>query len=478
MSETAREQKAVKAYVLSDGKVVRADVLERYAIKSEPSESKGLDTDRFAGLYGDLGLVAPRYNLEVLSDLLDANTYHKRACRTKAQDTAGLGWALRPRVDEAPEYEAAAARAFLEEPNREDDLVEIIKQIMVDYESTGNGFLEVLRVFVNGAATGLAHLPAHTLRVHKDRMRYCQMVSTQRRWFKRFGLAFDVDMYTGVFAPLGSIPFERRASEIIHFVEYTSKSSYYGEPDIIPALGALLGDANRRDYNLSFFENHAIPAYAVVVEGADIDPEVEATIHDFFEHKVKGNPHATLVLTAETGEGQKVNIRFEKLDVEQRDVSFRLFRQDNRDEILAAHAVPPYRMGISETGNLGGTNVGGTTKIYKDSVIRPRQGMIERRVNRHILWACFGARAWEFKFNEIDTSDEEHDLKMSEGYFKMAGVSPNEIRQRLGKEKVDDPAMDAYYLSGQAITGQTQTALLDSIKGLHERLVQIAVKSS
>jgi PBSX family phage portal protein len=476
--EADKARSSVKAYVLSDGQVIRADVLERYAVKSEPSESKGLDTDRFAGIYGDLGLVTPRYNLEVLADLLDANTYHKRACRTKAQDTAGLGWTLRPRKEDAPEYEVEAAKAFLEEPAPEDDLVEIVKQVMVDYEATGNGILEVLRVFVTGPATGLAHLPAHTLRVHKDRKRYCQMVGNQRRWFKRFGVPYDVDMYTGVFAPLGSIPFERRASEVIHFAEYTSKSSYYGEPDIIPALGALLGDANRRDYNLAFFSNHAIPAYAVIVEGADIDPEVEAVIHNFFENKVKNNPHSTLVLTAETAQGQDVRIKFEKLDTEIRDVSFRLYRQDNRDEILAAHAVPPYRMGISETGNLGGTNVTGTTKIYKDSVIRPRQGMIERRINRHILWTCFGARSWEFKFNEIDTSDEEHDLKMSKGYFEIAAVSPNEVRQRLGKERVDDPAMDAHYLNGQPITGQGPAALLDSIKGLHEKLVQIAVKSS
>ncbi|NPV70298.1 MAG: phage portal protein [Firmicutes bacterium] len=477
MPKAAEKQSAVKAYVLSDGKVIRADVLEQYAVKGSPSESKQLAADRFTGLYGELGLVAPPHNLETLVDLLEANTYHMRAVKTKARDTAGLGWTLRPRLDDAPETEIAALKSFLDEPHPELALVEILDHVMVDYEACGNGDLEVLRVFADGPATGLAHLPAHTMRVHRDRMRYCQIVENQRRWFKRFGVPYDVDMYTGAFAALGSIPFERRASEVIHFLNYTSKSAYYGVPDVLPALGVLLGDAYRRDYTLKFFENHAIPAYAVVVEGADLDEETERTIQDFFEHKVKGNPHSTLVLTAQTSQGQTVNIKFEKLDVEMRDVSFRLYRQDNRDEILAAHGVPPYRMGISETGNLGGSNVKGTTEIYKNSVIRPRQETLETRFNRHVVWGCFGARSWEWKLNEIDTADEEHDLKMSEGYCRIAVFSPNDVRERLGKQRVADPAMDAYYLNGQPITGQSPAALLDAIKGLHRDLVA-AVKAS
>jgi len=46
-----------------------------------------------------------------------------------------------------------------------------------------------------------------------------------------------------------------------------------------------------------------------------------------------------------TMEGQgEVNIEFKPLSTEVKEASFRLFRQDNRDEILAAHGVPPYRM--------------------------------------------------------------------------------------------------------------------------------------
>jgi len=80
------------AYVTKSGRVVRQDILEQYAIKSD---SKQILADSFQSSYTQ-GLVQPLYNPEALARVLEMNTYHYRACKTKARDTAGLGWNLRP----------------------------------------------------------------------------------------------------------------------------------------------------------------------------------------------------------------------------------------------------------------------------------------------------------------------------------------------------------------------------------------------
>src|SRR5699024_8094272 len=147
---------------------------------------------------------------------------------------------------------------------------------------------------------------------------------------------------------------EEKANEIIHVSNYTSRSDYYGAPDVIPALGAMLADYERMEYNSDFFKNHAVPAYAVTVVGAELDDESEDSIKHLFQNDLKENRHATLVMSVSKSELSQINepieIQFEPLIVDVKEASFRLFRQDNRDEILSAHGVPPYRIAVNETG--------------------------------------------------------------------------------------------------------------------------------
>ncbi len=48
---------------------------------------------------GIAGLVEPLFNPGNLALHMESNTYHARAVKTKAQDTAGQGWELVPLVD-------------------------------------------------------------------------------------------------------------------------------------------------------------------------------------------------------------------------------------------------------------------------------------------------------------------------------------------------------------------------------------------
>lgn len=464
----------VKGYVLNDGKVISSSYMDRYATKSE--ESRQLPADRFSGMYQADGLIEPLYNLEALTRLMEQNTYHMRAVRTKARDTVGLGWHLRAVNSEQPaEEERKRVEQFLQEnchPTLSFD--EILERMMTDWEANGNGAIEVMRRDVRGPITGLAHAPSHTFRLHRDGKRLAQLRDGKKVWFKMRGADVDVDFKTGVVSALGSLAADRRATEILWFINYSSRSDYYGLPDILPATGAILGDISRRDYNIKFFEGHAIPAYAVIVTGADLDADLETAIHNFFNTSVKQNPHSTLVLTVPNAKNNDVTVQFQKLNVEVKEASFRLYRQDNRDEVMAAHAVPPYRAGIAETGSLGGSTAKESTEIYKASVIQPRQEMLERRIDRFIIRQGLRVMNWRFKFNEIDTADEAHDRAQHEAYFKMGALSPNDISERIyGVRDDTNPALNRRYINNVPVESMQPASMVEAIKSLHKELVQV-----
>jgi len=51
----------------------------------------------------------------------------------------------------------------------------------------------------------------------------------------------------------------RLLNDVIHLKNYHPRSSYYGLPDFLPALRALIGNKKAGDFNITFFENNAVP---------------------------------------------------------------------------------------------------------------------------------------------------------------------------------------------------------------------------
>jgi len=480
--------------VTQTGKFIGSDVLNQYATKSD-EQSRKIETDVFEKDYGTQGLLKPIYNPDVLARALELNTYHYRACRTKARDTAGLGWNLEAVGEEdGSQDQYDTVKQFFD--GMPEPISTVLNQAMFDFETIGYGAIEMVRENYDprGRPSLLVHIPAHTMRIHRDGNRFCQIRGTKRVWFKRAEHDKDVDYNTGKEYELGTLDPGRRASEIIWITNYTPRSDFYGIPDIIPALGAVHGDVSRRNYNISFFENFGVPAYAVFVSGNFEDEEVldengeptgetvlEREIKDHFSQLAK-NPHSTLILSVPTRDRQgEVKIDFKPLAVETKEASFRLYRKDNMEEVLSAHGVPPYRAGIAKEGSLGGNTAKESTEIYKRSIIEPRQETLETLLNRYVLWGGFEATDWKFKFAEIDTRDEQHDLNILQGLFQMAAATPNQIirhfKDRYGLEESDDPAMDMHYLGGQPVEQAAEPREVEAaMMSLQERLLEIAEK--
>jgi len=254
--------------VTNRAEVIKTDVLAGY----QTAESKQLGKDVFANAdYNEGSLVKPLYEPLTMAKLLEINTYHMRACRTKAEDVAGNGWKLVPLVDKPSDEQKEAIEEFIK--GQEEGLEETIKKTQLDKELVGFFSMEIAREenAFDGPVNQIRHIPAHTVRIHKEGNKFCQARDNKKNWFRLFDYEKDVKRDTGAEETGKSLDKDTRGNEIIWNVNYTPRSCFYGIPDITPAIGAITGDISRRDYNIAFFNNYGVPAYMVSICG-DFDP--------------------------------------------------------------------------------------------------------------------------------------------------------------------------------------------------------------
>lgn len=418
------------------------------------------------------GLESPPYDLGSLASLLTGNSIHSRCVKQKATDTLGRGIALRAKEEDdgteppAEEEDRWGEFVRLVESDGDGSLKERLTQAHEDFESVGWAVLEVGRNAETGMPDGLWHVPAHTVRAHKDNRRFAQKRHDKHVWFKRYGLEGDVDAKGGGWSD-AAIDAGLRGNELIVIKNYSPISTFYGVPDHIPALSALAGWSAQAEFNIRFFGNQAVPSYAVIVEGAELTPALEETIIEHFQ-RIKGDPARTIVIPVPSvpgvGEAYQPKVRFERLSVEVKEASFRMYRQDAALEICISHGVPPYRVGWPIVGSLGGSTADEMTHIYNDSIVQPRQETWENRLNATLLGESgLDIKAWCLKAAELDVRNEERDLAKAEMLYNMGVVTPNMLARFFGYPERPEgvPGGDDYIsqpLNPQGGAGPAQAA--------------------
>jgi len=425
------EKKYVSAVMTTGGNLVFEKDFKQYEVPA----SKQLDVE---GKWG-VEVIEPPYNLLQLLSWTEMSVIHATCVNTKVRDSVGIGWQI---LEEAEGEKGSDADYkilvdFFERCNEKEDITSVCKKIAFDYEGCGNGYMEVIRE-VKGGVKEIYHVSAPTIKLCKDKERWLQKIGNNKVYFKKFGDERILNRRTGNFVK--TVTPEEEASELIQVKQYTFRSNHYGLPDWLPAIYQMFGEMKEKEFNLEFFSSFGIPSYAVIIEGGELNPDTEKTIQKYFETELKNNPHRTMVFT--TPEGAKV--RFEKLSVDAKEASFRVYRKDNRDDVLTAHNVPPYRASIVESGSLGGSVAEDVDRIYLDSVINPRQKDFTWVINELLIKEVFEIEGWIFEFEDIDIRDKEKQAEIDQKYFNMGARTPNEILTAQGKDPYEGG--DTYYI--------------------------------
>ena len=443
---TTKKAGDIKMFITNTGKVFSDADLKRYEI---PQTKQIIQEGKFGA-----EVIEPPYDLAKLMAWLEVNVVHSSCVRTKTQDSVGIGWHLAEvddhgLTDERLEQEKEALSNFFVKCNENEDITSVMKKAFLEYEGCGNGYLELVRGdgtesdVLEKSIKSIYHVNATTVRWHKDKDKFLQRMGVKKVYFKCFGDDRVLNKDTGAFGKVAKP--ENVANELIQVKQYTWRSHWYGLPEWISAIVQMYGQMKEAEYNLDFFTNYGVPAYAVIIKGMKMNTTVEETIKKYFETEVKADPHKTMVFGLPSG-GEIV---FEKLSVEAKESSFNIYRKDTRDDILTAHHVPPYRASIVEKGQLGGSVAEDVDRIYLDSVINPRQWDFEWIINQLIIKEGFGITSWQFRFDDIDIDDKKIQAEIDDKYLQIGVLTPNQIRKKLGLEEYEGG--DTYYVAGNLV---------------------------
>jgi PBSX family phage portal protein len=317
----------------------------------------------------------------------------------------------------------------LEDFNEEDTFTETLVKFWRDYETMGNGYLEIGRK-KDGTIGYVGHIPAQTMRVRKKRDGFVQLSGYKVTFFANFGDNKDED---GNFKPIRNPFGGGTPNEIIHHKRYSPTNSFYGVPDIIAAKQAVAGDEFAQRFNLDYFENKAVPRHVIVLKGAKLGPVAEQRLLEFFETGLKGQNHRSLYIPLPAGDKDNpVDFDIKPVEAGIQDASFINYRRMNRSDILMAHRVPETKISVSEGASLAVAK--DADKTFKEQVCAPEQKVMEKKLNRIIKELTISL---ELKLNEMTLTDAKTQADIDVEMVKAGIWLPNEPRTRDGMPSID-----------------------------------------
>lgn len=407
-------------------------------------------------------LISPPYPMLDLTRLPLINTFHNKCINIKATDVVGKGYRIELIEGMAKnDIQESMLKNFLKKaPESGRTFGQITNNWVTDRYTTGNGAVEIARD-IKKLPVLFAHIPFYTLQAHEDGIRWCHIVRNEEVWFKRFGIEQNYNKKTG--EEMDSFDRDTSAHELLLLQNYTSLSDYYGIPEIISAVVAIMGNKFEADYNLQFFQNNAIPRYVIIVRGGRLDVPLKRKIKQYFLREIKNSAHATLFMELPSTDINlpKVEVDFQELDVKEKEGSFRLYRRNMIEEILVANGVPGYKLGLAIMGSLGGSLGEELIDNYVNGEINPQQTEAEDML--YLVTSEF-APNYILRWNDLDIRNEEKLAKINTSYVKGTIMSLNEARKPAGLCDVG-PAGDKLYIFTQVGAIEVATVPTKDAKG-------------
>ena len=463
------------AYVLTNKGMFPISVLKTNEKEKAKANSKQLKEEEL--WLSQQGLVPYPFEVSTLLELKDNCSYFDSCVKQIAKDVMGQGWRLELKEGkkESP-AEKKLIMDFIENSggDRDETFEETLERGLIDWGLIGWWGWEVSRDN-KGLVNGLWHVPAQTFYVHKDKDKYCQKRSQKEAWFKRFGLEDEIGLKDGKVVgeeklkEMNEKDYDEKekvvlANELIYYKNYYPQSEYYGAPNILPSIGAVLGLIGVRDYNLAFFENYGIPAALIVLKGR-WSKDTAKQISDFIDVELKGTEQAHKTFCIHPNKDS--TFEYIKLSVDVKEGSFKLYRKGLQEEILVVYKMPPYRIGVAEVGALGTNVAGESTKIYAQSVITPLEEVVEYLVTKKLFQEGLKADSYEFQLNELNLQDLDAEAARDAIYFGIGARTSNQILKSHGQEGY--PEGNQYFVSSTFVPVgeepmEKKAAIIEAVK--------------
>jgi len=359
-----------------------------------------------------------------------------RACVNAIVRTAtSRGWGFRGNP-----ASCLRARDLISRPNPQDSGLDLMINVFEDMEIFGRGFWELVREDPEDPNSPVVAI--YTL----------DPVRTKPDQDKKG----KITGYTQKTSSGETIKFE--PWEVVYFPLSTKGSEAQGIAPLQSLLIPISTDIHAQNYNLSFFKNDALPSGVISMEGAPSDVIKRNRAYLESEHQGTGNAHKHLLL-----EG---NVKFQDWQKSPKEADFLELRRFTRDEIISVFGVPPAKIGIIETGNIGGGSGVEQDKTFKKDTVEPLQSQVEERVNRFFIQIALGLFDCEFFFLPIDLETEKEKAEVEKTKAETKKLEAETVQIYLDKEVITkDEARKLVVIPGEGNTEESKQLFVIESRG-------------
>lgn len=406
-----------------------------------------------------------------LAMLYHMEATHFACVALKAAAVGGGSWQLITPEDNTPSFKRlfqkkktaipTEIQRFFEEPNSKKTIAEIIRDGEVDFQTTGNAYIEVVRS-VTGKPKELYNVPSYTVFViekkataalhnipEEDVPDYCQFVAEKNDQTKG-----SLSFYRIVGSPTPTTFKGEPVSEIIHFKEYSPITEDYGLPAILSALNQLFILREALHYRLGLFQDEGIGPTVFIFEGAEnLSPDDEYLLNHYIEEAIRKRKGKILAIP--TAPDVKIHIERLSMISELGADMIRELLTPMRDEVLRVHRVPPRLVSVADTRGLGGSAEAlAQMEQFQAMVLDARQQMWVNAINKHILRNGFAREDIAFKITPISLRSLLDLQKYYLGWLDRGVLNIDDVRQMaLGLDPLPDNQGQKYRIlaGGQPI---------------------------
>lgn len=231
-------------------------------------------------------------------------------------------------------------------------------------------------------------------------------------------------------------PYER--DEIIYFKRPHPTNLLLGMGDIEPSQDLYNQHINRNKYEEAFMENGCQPSGVLTLKEPLEDPEEWGKLKAWWNREYSGKKNAgkTAFLSGDWN--------YHQLGINQKDMEALERDELSIEHIFANHGVPLSIAGVRDAANFATSRQDDLN--FRRYEIMPLIDILCGKLNREgELFKNFNP-AYELDYNLSGLIDIEQVMKDYKPLFEAAGMTPNDLREKAGLQRVDDPYLDQYFL--------------------------------
>jgi phage portal protein BeeE len=121
-------------------------------------------------------------------------------------------------------------------------------------------------------------------------------------------------------------------------------------------------------------------------------------------------------------------------------------KKEARNEIISSYGVPPAKVGVIESGNLGGGTGSDQNKTYFIDLINPIAQLIAEKLQFALGVKAFGVTGWHVAFNGVDYRDDQTIENIRDMRLRNGAWTRNRYAADIGEPPVEggnDPVLVA-----------------------------------